>query len=368
MRGAGLLALAILLVSPSSFADGTKGTSEPVRLVYQVAAGCPDESTFSAIVMTRTQRAKFVGHDSASRRFVVEVRRHGKLYYGRLTIEASAATEGAPHGATRELTGARCADLVRAFALFTAIAIDPGSDGEPRDALEPGSSRERALPPTLRAPPSDARPADAPVEPNAERHEPLRPKGTERQASVPSGTPPEPARVWHGAWGSGVFVAGGIAQSLMASAHPVFEVASSGPLFSPSVQIGFVWANAASERAGTAELAIGLRMIVLSGCAVRIPVAGAIVLRLCAALEGGVSTVQPFGIVRPKTLVTPWVAVDPLVRFDVPVLPPVLTLAMHAGAGIPFQRLHGYVAPGPVVSEIGAVGVRLGADVLLQAF
>jgi hypothetical protein len=168
--------------------------------------------------------------------------------------------------------------------------------------------------------------------------------------------------------GSGVFVAGGVADSLITSVHPVIGLSSKGPLLSPSVRLGLVWANSNTQRAGTAELVLGLRLLVLSGCLLRVPLGEGAGLRLCAALEGGVLTAQPFAIELPRAITKAWFAADPLARLEIPLLRSLLTLEIEAGIAVPFQQLRTYVNPGPIVSDAGSVGLRLGADVVLQAF
>lgn len=155
---------------------------------------------------------------------------------------------------------------------------------------------------------------------------------------------------------------------MMVSAHPVVEVASTGPLLAPSVRAGLVWASSPSQAAGTAALSFALRAIVVSGCAVRLSLPAEVGLRLCAAVEGGVLTLRPSGIERPRSPENAWFAVSPLARLEVPLLPARLALEIEGGIGVPFTRLRGFVDPGPIVAEMDAVGARLGAAFVLQAF
>jgi hypothetical protein len=357
LRRVTLVALAILLVSQSSSADEPEVARERVTLTYRVAPGCPDEKAFVAVVTERTQRGTFVADEPTPRRFLVEIRRRGSGYDGHLVIEGPSANGPANGRAVRALTSPRCADLVRAFALFTALAIEPESDGVPSVA-PPSPEAEPERPPVSSLPVSDRERSDAPTEPRAVRS----PAATrqEHEHAVP--------RVWQAGVGSGALAAGGVAQSIMLSAHPVIEVASSGPLLSPSARLGLVWANSDAERAGTAGLTYGLRAAVVSGCPFRLPVGDVLGARLCVAFEAGRLEVRAFGVELPRRFAKPWFAAEPLLRLDVPILRSRLSFEAEAGVAFPFDRLRSYVNPGPVVADVGAAGLRLGAVVLLQAF
>lgn len=354
LRHAALVALAIVLVSSSAFADGTEAASEQVKLIYRVPPGCPDKSAFLEVVTARTQRARFVDDDDAARRFTLEIWRQKAGYRGSLAIEEPGA-EGTRRAPRRELAGARCEDLVRALALFTALAIDPAAESPSTVASPQSAPEEPTRPPPL--PPPAPRPPPAPPAPT-----------TPKTASAPERIGTKRGRTWTAGGGSGVFIAGGIARSMMASAHPVIEIASSGPLFSPSVRAGLVWATSSAQPAGPAELVLGLRAIVLSGCPLRVPIGSAVGLRLCAAVEGGALALRPSGIERVRSPVNPWLAIDPLARLEVRLLPGGLALEAEGGVAVPFTHLRSYVNPGPIIADTDAIGLRFGAAFVLQAF
>jgi len=343
-----LIALAIVLVAPAALATETE--PETVSLVYRVPDGCPNESAFVSAVGARTRRAKFVDRAANARRFVVDVRRLGGSYSGRLVIEAGGER------ATRDVTSARCEDLVDAFVLFTAIAIDPGGAFASVEAAPPPASAEPAAPPA--SPPALPPPPPASPPPVPRRA----PAAVERQP------PARPS--WHLSVGSGGIAATGIAESAMIAAHPVLDLAWSATGPSPSMRIGLVWANGASQPAPPGRLTFGLRALALSGCGyhLRFGESAGVGVRLCVVFEGGVLQIRPFALERPRSTDRPWFAAGPLVRLDVPILPGRLAAFADGAIAIPLERESVYVSPGPTVAAVEAVGLRLALGIVLQAF
>jgi hypothetical protein len=283
---------------------------------------------------------------AGARRFVIDVQRAGERYAGRLVVEQGAART------SRELTSARCKDLVDALVLFTAIAIDAGPEPQSESPPPP------ATPPTSEAPPPPPTTTTT---------------TTTRREAAP---PPPPAPAWHLAVGSGGFAATGVADSAMLAAHPVIDLASSASGLSASFRLGLIWANGGSQSAPIGGLNLRLRALVLSGCALRVPFGDERAdVRLCAAVEGGVLELRPFAIANPTTPDRPWFAAGPMLRVGATILPRILTVGADAGLAIPFEREHAYVvgptasgpaASGPTVELVKHVGVRLAAVVLLQ--
>lgn len=345
-----LIALAIVLVAPAALATETE--PETVSLVYRVPEGCPNQSAFVSAVGARTHRAKFVDRAANARRFVVDIRRLGTSYSGRLVIEAGGER------ATRDVTSARCEDLVDAFVLFTALAIDPGGASASAEPAPPPPSAEPA--PLPASPPASLPPPPPPASP------PLVP----RRAPVAVERQPPARPSWHLSVGSGGVAATGIAESAMIAAHPVLDLAWSATGPSPSMRIGLVWANGASQPAPPGRLTFGLRALALSGCGyhLRFGERAGVGVRLCVVLEGGVLQVRPYALERPRSPERPWFAAGPLVRFDVPILPGRLAAFADGAIAIPFERESVYVLPGPTVAAVEAVGLRLALGIVLQAF
>lgn len=336
-----LFALAIMLVAPAAFAGESE--SETVELGYRVPEGCPNKAAFVSAVTARATRARVVDRAPGARRFIVDIRRAGASYVGRLVVE-----QGTDR-ATREVTSARCEGVVEAFVLFTALAIDPAASLAPPP---PSSSPPSASPPPPSSPPSPS---------------PSPPPAPHRALVAAPPEPPAKAS-WRLSVGSGGFVATGIAEAAMVAAHPVVDLASSETGLSPSVRLGVAWANGASQPVHPGGLTLGLRALVLSGCGLHMHVGGtAAAVRLCALLEGGVLAVRPFGIANPTSPDRPWFAAGPLVRFELPVLSK-LAVGCDAGVAIPFERERVFVRPGPTVALVDPVGLRFAVVVLLHGF
>ena len=343
-----LVALAFLLAAPTASADETSDGAEVevVELDYHVPAACPDERAFVSAVRARTQRARIVNHAPGSRRLVVDVRRKGGSYAGRLVIEHERDR------ATREVTSARCDDLVEAFVFFTAIAIDPGA------SLGASSAAPTPTPPaTLPAPTSEPKPAPIPPPPPPPKRRDVVPPERHRAA-------------WHLAIGSGVWAAGGIAESTMLAAHPVVDLGSSATGLSPSLRVGLVWANGPSQRAPIGQLTLGARAVALSGCAYHLRVGGArgVGIRLCAVFEGGFLAVRPFALEYPTAPDRPWLALGPLARVELPILAERLAFGADAGFAVPLERERVYPLGGRTVELVRPIGGRLTATVTVRWF
>ena len=115
--------------------------SEPIRVRFEAPEGCPDEAAFLDQVRARTAKARVAAAGEKARTFSVRLTQEGRSIRGRLAIEESADPTG-----LREVTGERCAEVVSALALITALAVDP-------QALTAAPARLPAPPPAPPAPP-----------------------------------------------------------------------------------------------------------------------------------------------------------------------------------------------------------------------
>ncbi|AKU97741.1 hypothetical protein AKJ09_04405 [Labilithrix luteola] len=356
------LALALLLVprepaqaSEPSEPGAPHGDIEHVALTYHVADGCPDQAAFVSAIEARTRRAHFDAQTTGTRRFVVDIERKGANFAGRLVVEQGTSR------ATREVTSTTCKEVVEAFVLVTVIAIDPSASLSPVATPPPPPPPEEVPP----APPSA--PTESTEAPSPPREAPSAGNVGARQR--PKSPKKEPAPEWHLRAGAGAFVATGIADSAMISAHPVIDFASTARGLSPSVRLGLVWANSSAQPAYPGQVVFGLRTLVLSGCAVRIAPWGERLpsARICGAFEGGVLAVRPYGLERATSPDRPWFAAGPLVRFDLPIVDR-LSLSADAGLALPFERERVYSLAGPTVTVVEAVQFRLAVSALLRAF
>lgn len=353
------LALALLLVwrepARASEPEPAQGGVEDVALSYRVAEECPERAVFVSAVEARTRRARFDTQVSGTRRFVVDIQRKGPNFMGRLVLE---------HGksrATREVTSTTCKEVVEAFVLVTVLAIDPSASLSPLPTPPPVEpprlpEEEEEVPV-----PAALAPAQPAPEPPAVASTPARKRSEPRKRAA--------APEWHLRAGAGAFVATGIADSAMLSAHPVVDLASTAHGVSPSVRLGLVWANSSAQPAFPGQVVFGLRTLVLSACAIRVapwaergPSA-----RICGAFEGGVLAIQPYALERATSPDRPWFAAGPLLRVDLPVLDR-LSFSVDAGLALPFERERVYSLAGPTVSVVEAVQFRLAISALLRAF
>lgn len=326
-----LFAFAGGLTAQDARADGTE--RETLELVYRAPAGCPDEEAFVAAVNARTQRGTFVAHAEGVRRFVVDIARQGESFDGSLVVQ-----EGQGQAAKRQIVSPRCEKVVDALVLFTSIAIDARAS-----AVE-------------EAPPEPESPPPAPE--------------TGRVKRQPAPKPAPAKAAWHLSAGAGGFVASGISEGAMFSAHPVVDLASDASGLSPSLRLGVVWANGDGQPAPPGQLAFRLRALTFSPCAFRFPFGAQPVasLRICALLEGGILEARPYAFVIPTSPNRPWFAAGPLARLEVPLMQKRLTFAVDVGLTAPFERQSIYVQPGSTVATVDSVGFRLMAACLFQAF
>jgi hypothetical protein len=129
-------ALAVLELMAATSRGAAADTIEPVRVVYSVsvAEGCPTEPEFVAAVRERLARGRLVQEDLFAREYRVGVRAVGTRFAARLDLrDQSGATR------TRTLDAETCADVARAIALVTALAIDSaGFDEGPTDTEAAG--------------------------------------------------------------------------------------------------------------------------------------------------------------------------------------------------------------------------------------
>ena len=361
MRPAATVAFAFALLVGGSAADAREPRGldvETAQLEYHVPRGCPDERAFVDGVLARTQRARFTAGPSDGRRFTIDIQRRGDRFVGTLVIVRG------EERARREITNARCADVVGAFIFFVSIAVDPELGLAGVHEARPAPPDEIETPPPA-ADDSSERPRDAPEKPpaataNAPREQRPRPPVQNR--------PPRPSL--HLAFGSGAVLATGLADPLIGSAHPAVDLASDAVGLSPSARVGLFWGGSHSEPLPpSARVHVRLRALTVSGCALRLPLASANAsVRLCALVEGGVLQVRPFAVRRPTAPDRLWLAVGPMLRVEVELLPKLLSLGVDAAAAIPLEREEVHLRSGPTVELTRSVGVRLGAVVLVRAF
>jgi hypothetical protein len=150
------IAVGIVLTTPSARADRDL---EPIRLVYDAAAACPNVDKFLAEVRRAAPRLRVTSGDESVRLFTVRLQMES-VPRGRLSITKNGAILGA-----RNVEGKTCDDVASILAFAVALAIDPNA-GAPIGAREDGAAAAALASP--RAPASGDAPQTLSSEPSRE--------------------------------------------------------------------------------------------------------------------------------------------------------------------------------------------------------
>jgi hypothetical protein len=159
----------------------------PIHLAYDAPADCPALPALRDEITRRTPLARFAAPAEAA----LEVR-------ARITITRSGESRGhlaigAGRGrVVREIASASCEEIVSAFALITALAIDPNASTAPRPPLAPP-------PPPPASPPAPLPPTPASL-PRALHPGAALPPGDLLALPLPVVPAPEPAHAARGFW------------------------------------------------------------------------------------------------------------------------------------------------------------------------
>jgi hypothetical protein len=325
-------------------------TPSPARIVYttdDTAADCLDEHAFVTAVAERLRQGRLAAPGEAAREFRVHVRRIGERHAARLDfVEA----DGTPRA--REVGAAGCAEVARAIALVTALAIDDARAEEPASGSEGLLSPSEAVglvesspaPPTTPATPATAPVAPPPIPPDAE------PRFVRRQkSSVPLGLD--------------VGVAATVTQSKAPEVLPGIELFAT---LHDRDESWLVELGASGERgwavaraAGSARFSFaGAR---LRGCAPSLHLGVGWTVSPCAVVEAGALIAEGI-ILHPQTRVEGWVALGPAVRLAYGT--DLGAVHLEAGPIFPTNRDHFIFGPGEAVYNVPAAGayVKLGGS------
>lgn len=160
------------MASPARGDSGAAGR-EPIRIVYDVAAGCPSYEGFSSNVRRYTTRWRVASDTELdARTFRVVLRGQAASTIGTLELG-----DGGPPSTARRIVGPDCDAVARALAIALAVMIDPAADITGSGAAnEEDDSPSEAIPAKgvvdepPAAPPAPREPPPQPQEPaHAER-------------------------------------------------------------------------------------------------------------------------------------------------------------------------------------------------------
>lgn len=345
----GATALVLLAAPRVSAADAPA----PIRVTYTAPAACPARSELLARVFARTSNARAAAPDDTARELVVRVESVGRRFRGRVVIApgggsgtpsgpgsgAAPAGPGAPH--EREVTSAKCDDLIDALAFFIALAVD-------EDATTSSPAPPPAPPPApLAAPP----PAPAPAAPL-----PLGPRDTS--------PPPEPVTDrsrWRVSGGTGLALVGGIAPTVVLGNRVAVHVTRDerDAWLAPSFTLGGVSTATASAQNAAGSLALRWRTLFAAACPIVVtaPAASSLSLRPCAVLEAGVLRGDGVGILRARRNDAFWLAAGLALRGDLGVTQG-LHLEAEVGASAPLDHPRFVYSTGAVAFDTPPLGFR----------
>lgn len=306
--------LAIVLAARSTLAADT----EPVRVRFEAPDGCPGEAAFLEQVRARTAKARVAAAGEKARTFAVRLMQEGRLIRGRLAIE-----EPASQTEIREVTGERCAEVVSALALITALAVDPQASTAPPARLPtappvansptvpmgssgaaPGGSSSPAAPPPPRAqlPPNHPAPylpprswADLDVFP----------------LPVVPGSPADDSPRWRFSVGIEVAALGGFAPLLASGSALYLEAARDGEgvlAFAPSIRLAAIQADSGYVGPAQGGARFQLRMGRAELCPVRVRFLPGVSIAPCTTFEVGAIFAEGWGSGGSGSSQRPWVA------------------------------------------------------------
>ena len=352
-RAAAVTAAALAIVLASSAASAAD--SEPIRVRFEAPTGCPSEAAFLDQVRARTAKARVAAAGEKARTFAVHVTQEGRSIHGRLAIEESSMqTE------IREITGERCAEVVSALALITALAVDPHASTAPPARLPtaplpgpfaPGNSGVPLLPPpSARLPPNHPAPyfhpwswADLDVSP---------------LPAIPW-IPPEIPRRWRFSVGAEVAALGGFAPPL-ALGSALFleaELTSRRALaFAPTLRLAAIQADSGLIGLGPIVTRFQLHLLRTELCPMRLVLVDGVSIAPCASFDVGALLAQGWASAESGSSQRPWAAPGFGGRFRWMIAGEV-DLQIEASGSFPLVRDTFVVRPATIVHSIpGAAG------------
>lgn len=315
-----------LLLAWALTAPAARGDDVQVRLEYDAPASCPSAADFQREVEARLTRGRITAGGSLARTYRVKITLSDAGARGTLDFTDADGTR-----ASRDVSGATCAEAATAMALIAALAIDA------RVAEE--ESRPEVRPP---APPAAPQPS---VEPP-------------RPAPPPAVRAPEAPPVRSGQSVLGVGASVGVEHSY--APDVAASVAAVGELLhgEHALRLALVYSSTGPVEVDAGTVELSLYALRAQGCPLRLAPGRSLALVPCAGLEGGL--VRARGrrserIVHPNSVSRGWLSGSVALRVEL-APDPALSFGVEGALGFPLTR-HEFVLEKPetVVHEVPPV-------------
>jgi hypothetical protein len=332
----------VALVVAGGHAGGTEAQApRSVRIAYEVAPGCPDETSFEAQIRART--SKIVVATDGATSVHVRISPRGGRFEGEITL-----VDANGHESRRRVEGS-CGDVAAALALITALALDPAAS----TASDPSVAQTAQAAASTPAPP----PASAPPAP------PPRPAAASRDSdSEPLGEELARTHAWGWSIGTGAGFTQGVAPVTLVSVPAFFEAwRRSNGAFAPAIRVRFERADSgtvsvAGAGADFTWTAGSLDLCLVAWSPWRFKLAP------CLRAEGGVLSATGADVTPVRTDTRPWLTFGLVARARLVVVGS-LFAEVEGGAFAPIVRDRFFVEPNstieqaPSVAAAGAAGI-----------
>jgi hypothetical protein len=291
-------------------ASAARADPPPIRVEYRAPAACPDVATLLDEITRRTPLARVAKPSEPALEVNARITTRRGESHGHVVLGTGRRR------VVREIASASCDEVVSAFALITALAVDPHASTTPR-------------PPPAPTPPAPEPPAPAPAPPAPTPAPPApRPDAALPTANSPPPQPvvlaPEPPHAastpgfWivgvhlstaiavapRPLWGGGIFVERAFDREARASLRLAIDLAATGVI-----------------DAGPAGVSFWQAVARLDGCAFALRPLARLALSPCLRAEGGVLSgagILRAGLTHVEKATVPWLGIGlaPIVSVD----------------------------------------------------
>jgi hypothetical protein len=329
-RIAALVGIACALCAPRAAAED----AEPIHLAYDAPAGCASEAAFLDIVGRDGGQFVLAPATQPARSLRLHLEGEGP-FRGTLVVRETDGTE-----ATREMTGARCDDVVRSLAVLVALSLEPVPPHvvptPETPPVSPTASEPEVPPPAPTGPvePLPAVPGLAAAIPGTESREP---SGSSDDGPV-SVRPPQG---WRVDVSGETTLSTGAVPSLDLGLAAYVELLDETPSFlTPSIRVGVdLSKNQGDEFFTTVRRLVGR----LDVCSFRLVLSrpwsdDAFTLQPCARLDVGRTDVEAFDTWAEVDAARLWVAPAALLRLRW--TSPRIFVELEGGVAVPLVREH----------------------------